>query len=97
MANRVNPPKQLVLPQKIAQDPELKKAFDDRDFILFQLWKRTGAGEDIVDQNQDQIITALGAQLKDLQDQVGSGEPLTVDTTSWTVDTTIFWADETEA
>jgi len=97
MANRVNPPKQLVLPPKIAQDPELKKAFDDRDFILFQLWQRTGAGDDLIDSNQEQVTTALGAQLKRLQDQVGSGELLTVDTTSWSVDTTIFWADETEA
>jgi len=97
MTNRVNPPKQLVLPPSIASNVELKKAFDDRDFILFQLWKRSGAGEDIIDQAQDQVITALGAQLKKLQDQVGSGEPLTVDTTSWTVDTTKFWADETEA
>jgi len=97
MANRVNPPKQLVLPQKIAQDPELKKAFDDLTFIVFQLWQRTGAGDDLIDSNLEQTITALGAQLKKLQDQVGSGEPLTVDTTSWTVDTEIFWADETEA
>jgi hypothetical protein len=97
MANRVNPPKQLVLPPSIAENPELKKAFDDRDFILFQLWKRVGAGEDIVDDSLEQVITALGAQLKELQDQVGSGELLTVDTTSWTVDTTKFWADETEA
>ena len=97
MANRVNPPKQLVLPQKIAQDPELKKAFDDRDFILFQLWKRTGAGDDIVDGSQEQVITALGAQLNKLQNQVGSGEALTADTTSWTVDSTNFWTDETEA
>lgn len=97
MANRVNPPKQLVLPPEIAENPELKKAFDDRDFILFQLWKRVGAGDDIVDSSQEQVITSLGAQLKELQDQVGSGEPLTADTTSWTVDTTIFWADETEA
>ena len=97
MTNRVNPPTQLVLPQKIAENPELKKAFDDRDFILFQLWKRVGGGEDLVDDSQEQTITALGAQLKELQDQVGSNEFLTVDTTSWTVDSTNFYADETEA
>lgn len=97
MANRVNPPKQLVLPTSIRQNVELKKAFDDRDFILFQMWKRLGGGEDLVDDSLEQVITALGAQLKELQDQVGSGELLTVDTTSWTVDTTKFWADETEA
>jgi len=55
MANRVNPPKQLVLPDKIASDPDLKKAFDDRDFILFQLWKRTGAGADFIDDSKSSL------------------------------------------
>ena len=46
--NKVNPPTQLVLPRKIQEDKELKKALDDRDYILFQLWQRTGAGADLV-------------------------------------------------
>lgn len=60
-ANRVNPPKQLVLPNKISQDMELKKAFDDRDYILFQLWKRTGGGDDFVDSS-----TTTGYEFDDL-------------------------------
>lgn len=47
--NRVNPPKQLTLPDKISNDIELKKSFDDRDYILFQIWKRIGAGSDFID------------------------------------------------
>ena len=50
MTNRVNPPKQLQLPASVAANPELKKAFDDRDFILFQLWKRVGGGADWIDE-----------------------------------------------
>ena len=46
--NRVNPPKQLVLPDSIRENLELKKAFDDRDFIMFQMWKRLGGGDDFV-------------------------------------------------
>lgn len=62
MANRVNPPKQLVLPQSISENVELKKAFDDRDFILFQLWKRVGGGDDIID-NTEQAITGSNSRV----------------------------------
>lgn len=62
--NRVNPPKQLVLPRKIQEDIELKKAFDDRDYILFQLWKRLGGGDDFVNDNQN--------DLQDLSDQLNA-------------------------
>lgn len=53
--NRVNPPKQVVLPPEVANNPQLKKAFDDRDFILFQLWRRVGGGDDFVGGSQDDI------------------------------------------
>ena len=46
--NRVNPPKQVVLPEKVRGDVSLKRAFDDVYYILFQMWKRLGAGDDWV-------------------------------------------------
>ena len=46
--NRVNPPRQLQLPPEIANDKQLKKAFDDRDYILFQMWKRLGGSDDLI-------------------------------------------------
>ena len=61
MSNRVNPPKQLVLPTSIRQNIELKKAFDDVHFILFQLWKRLGGGDDAIE-NADQNITSLSSR-----------------------------------
>lgn len=41
-----------------------------------------------------QIAMAL---FKDLQDQIGSGDALTIDTTSFTIDTTQQFTDQTEA
>lgn len=84
-------------PAKWMSDDEIRPVIEYLNRYLHDMFIRSGGGEDLINDNQEQVITALGAQLKDLQDQVGSGELLTVDTTSWTVDTTIFWADETEA
>ena len=49
MANRVNPPKQVELPARVKADPELRRAFDDAYFIMFQMWKRIGGGQDVID------------------------------------------------
>lgn len=61
MGNRVNPPRQLQLPPEVASNPQLKRAFDDRDFILFQLWKRSGAGNDDI---EDLIQSILKVRLE---------------------------------
>jgi len=44
-----------------------------------------------------QIIQILAASIFDLQARLGSGDFLTVDTTSFTVDTTVLFADQVEA
>jgi len=44
--NRVNPPEQLQLPN--LKDVGLLRFLKDLKFILFQMWKRLGAGEDLV-------------------------------------------------
>lgn len=58
MANRVNPPKQLVLPNSIRENRDLKKAFDDTHFILFQMWQRLGGGDDAVENSKQDIISS---------------------------------------
>lgn len=50
--NKVNPPRQLRLPPSISSNPDLRRAFDDRDYILFQLWTRVGGGADFIDDNK---------------------------------------------
>ena len=46
--NRANPPLQLKLPQSVASNTDLKKAFDDLTRVVDQLWRRTGAGDDYI-------------------------------------------------
>ena len=48
MAIKVNPPPALRIPQKINQDPDLRAYFEQVGTILFQLWTRTGGGNDDV-------------------------------------------------
>jgi len=96
MPNRVNPPKTLRLPPTVSKNSELKKSFDDRDYILFQLWKRSGAGDDYVDSNQTNSQRVNGSLLFDIRQQIGSGMPVTIDTTGFTIDTTEQTTDKTE-
>lgn len=85
------------IPRKFLNDPELRPFFEYLNRFLHDLFIRTGGGEDVIEENEEPVIATAFAQLKDLSERVGSGELLTVDTTSWTADQTIFFADETEA
>lgn len=93
--NRVNPPEQLKVPP--IKDSGLFGFLNNLKFIVFQLWKRTGAGDDLV----DQAITDTGqavsrAEIFDIRKQIGSGKPVTIDTTGFTIDTTEQTTDKTE-
>jgi len=57
---RVNPPKQLRRPN--VDDPQLGKYLDDLNYILFQLWQRTGAGSDIIDDGKFQGLFSRSTQ-----------------------------------
>lgn len=48
------------------------------------------------DIENDSGIGALNALVLRLQEQIGSGKPLTIDTTGFTVDTALQFADQTE-
>lgn len=48
------------------------------------------------DIEDDSGIGALNALVLRLQEQVGSGKPITIDTTGFTVDTTLQFTDQTE-
>lgn len=45
---KVNPPRQLKLPESVAANADLKKAFDDLNFIVHQLYERSGSGNDFI-------------------------------------------------
>ncbi len=51
---RVNLP-QIAVPQKLLKDRELRSYFENVNFVIYQLWKRTGGGTDDIAFIQDQI------------------------------------------
>lgn len=91
----VNPPPHIKLPRKLAEDPELRAYFQNRDFIQFQLWQRTGGGTDVIAETSVSAPTSH-AELTELQLRIGSGDPLTWDETgfSWDSDKLTFDQDE---
>lgn len=62
--NRVNPPLQLKLPQSIASNADLKKAFDDLTRVVDQLWRRTGAGDDLIQNEKLQQLFSFSTDGK---------------------------------
>ncbi len=50
----------------------------------------------IINSSTEETNGALTAKLSTLQMQVGSGIPLTIDTTGFTIDTTLQFTDQTE-
>ena len=67
--NRVNPPKQVVLPEKVRGDVSLKRAFDDVYYILFQMWKRLGAGDDWVSDSLESGYEFDDVRVEDVKEQ----------------------------
>ena len=53
MARTNLPPTQI--PRKLLNDPELRGYFEAQSFAIYQLFQRTGGGEDIISGNQGRI------------------------------------------
>jgi hypothetical protein len=83
--SRVNPPPFAKIPKEFAANRETKSYFENIQFTLFQLWKRTGGGTDEVEQSL-QYVASSSARLADLEQRIGSGDFLTSDETGFTVD-----------
>ena len=93
--NRVNPPEQALLPN--IKDVGLFAFLKELKFIVFQLWKRTGAGRDYIDDIEtNESGGVLASKIFDIREQIGSGKPVTIDTTGFTIDTTEQTTDMSE-
>jgi hypothetical protein len=93
--NRVNPPEQALLPD--IKESGLFNFLKELRFIVFQLWKRTGAGEDyFATANSNEPIGHTLSKLFDIRQQIGSGIPVTIDTTGFTIDSAEQTTDKTE-
>ena len=94
--SRVNPPPHLRMPEEFFADKGKRSYFEQLQFIIFQMWKRTGGGEDAI-AAVNQPFPSSQAAFNDLIDRLGSGDALTSDETGFTVDSTKLTVDMTEA
>ncbi len=93
---KANPPPHLRLPKAIEQNRELASVLEEMNFNMFLLWQKLGGGADFIEINKEAIednetninqkITL--SKLFDIREQIGSGFPVTIDTTGFTIDTT---------
>jgi hypothetical protein len=96
MSTPVNPPPQLRIPDEFASNREQFAFFRQINTILFQLWNRTGGSSDEISNQANTFNVNLASQVAQLNERIGSGIPVTIDTTGFTVDTTKQTTDKTE-
>lgn len=96
MSVPVNPPPQLRIPDKFTSDAEQFSFFRQINTILFQLWTRTGGSSDLIASPPGASGPVLSSQIALINERLGSGIPVTIDTTGFTVDSTEQTTDKTE-
>ena len=69
MVERVNPPPHIRLGPEIQKNKELTRVFGEIGFNLFQLWKRTGGGEDLISDSSTIIDNIYSRQSFDSTEQ----------------------------
>ena len=83
--SRVNPPPNLRIPKRFLANKEDRDYFQQLEFILFQLWKRSGGGENLI-QVALNPKSITSARLDALEIAAAGGDALTSDETGFTVD-----------
>jgi len=96
MTNRVNPPPHVKTPRQFLQDKETRSYFQEVEFILFQLWKKTGGAGSIPGVDGD-VSSFNQAEINEINQRLGSGDVLSSDETGFTVDLTTLTVDMVEA
>ena len=83
-------------PRKWTDDPEIGPVIDYLNRFLHDIFIRTGGGDDII---ATAIQTPVEAQasIEEIRQRLGSGQFLTSDCDSFTVDSTTLYVEMTEA
>lgn len=93
MANNVTPPFTNRIPTKWVQDPELNAFLNMQQRILHELWIRSGGDQDKIDEVVD--VTLGSDDIPQYALNVLTTDPVTIDTTGFTIDTTQQTTDQT--
>lgn len=93
----VNPPPQIILPKALSDmGIDVINYFQMQSRYDLQMFTRTGGAT-------DEVATAIRtpveiqAAIEDIRQRLGSGDALTSDSDSFTVDSTVLFVDQTEA
>jgi hypothetical protein len=85
------------IPKALLQDKETRQFFEYTVRWMHDMWIRSGGGDDaiapVVSDSNRKADTLLYAVL----DKVSLGNPVTIDTTGFTIDTTHQFTDLTES
>lgn len=97
----VNPPPRLRPPKALSRDAESLAWFEQVNTILFQLWTKTGGGNDVIIDDGERITeleNQIGENFNSFVQQLfkeSQGLPeFTIDTTGFTTDTTFITTDK---
>lgn len=63
-ARKVNPPQQTA-PMKLLSDAELGSYFQQLDYFLYQMWQRTGGGDDFIADSSNSIVSLVSISAAD--------------------------------
>tara|TARA_R110000782_G_scaffold230820_2_gene317051 strand:- start:779 stop:1072 length:294 start_codon:yes stop_codon:yes gene_type:complete len=94
MANPVNPPPQLRIPDRFLDDRQAVAFFDQQRVILFQLWSKLGGNSDPLTQLKNSNEQVFSAYTQQILKELAGLPKFTVDTTGFTFDSTQITFDK---
>jgi len=95
-----SPPLSSKVPQSLAKTNDERVYWKNLNDFLFRLWRRTGGGEDIISDVAETAIRTpveVQAAIEDIRQRLGSGQFLTSDCDTFTVDSETLYTEMTEA
>lgn len=85
------------IPEALQRDPLVRAYFEELERFWHDLWVKVGAGSDPISLLSSESNRKTDTLLVAVLDKVSLGDPLTSDTTGFTVDSTILFADMDES
>ncbi len=94
MANPVNPPPFLVLPDEFIKNPQVRAYEEQKNTIIFQLWNKLGGNLDPISEIGNEGITSFSAILQQTLKRLDGLPEYTIDTSGFTTDLTFITTDK---
>ena len=85
------------IPKELLENQDSRVYFEGLERFLHDIWVRTGGGADDIAQASSDTNRKADTLLYAVLDKVSLGDPLTSDTTGFTVDSTVLYSDMDES